>query len=472
MTEKWDAVVIGAGPNGLGAAITLAQAGQRVLVLELADEIGGGLRSDRLAGAVRDRCAAVMPFAVGSPFLRSLDLEAHGLIWALPEVHYSHPLDGGRAGAALDDLEATADLLGADGPSYTRWLRPFVDRYHDLAAATQRPLVRMPRSPVLLARFGLPGLRSSAALSRRFETDEARGLVAGCAAHSVLPLEAPLTAAVATMFAASAHAVGWPVAVGGSATLASAMASLLRSLGGEIRTGHRIRSLAELPRHRAVLFDIDPHQVEVICGDDLPDRYRARLRSYRFGPGIFKVDHVLDGPVPWADEWSARSATVHVGGTFAECALAEAEVAAGRHPERPFVLVAQQDVADSTRRSPEGLRTLWSYTHVPSGSTQDRTEAIERQIERFAPGFRDRIIARETTTALALQEYNPALVGGDIAGGSFGRGQLFRRPRLIRPHATPNPAIYLCGASTPPGGGVHAMAGHHAARAALARRLG
>lgn len=471
MTESWDAVVVGSGPNGLAAAITLAQAGRSVLVLEAAEEIGGGLRSDMLSGGlVRDRCAAVMPFAVGSPYLSTLDLAAHGLQWAHPDVQYTQPLENGRVGVALRDLDATAELLGPDAKSYRRLVSHLVSDWEQLAEATQGPLATVPRSPVLLARYGLPGLRSSEAMAGRFATDEARAMMAGCAAHSVLPLDAPVTAAVATMFAASAHAVGWPVVIGGSNRLAEAMASLLRSCGGEIRTGHKVCSLDEIPSHRVVLFDIDPIQVEAICGDALPHRYRRRLSRYRFGPGIFKLDHVLDGPVPWADPFSARSATVHVGGTFEETAAAEAEVTAGGHPERPFVLVAQQDVADPSRVV-EGRQTLWSYTHVPSRSTRDRTEAIERQIERYAPGFRDRIVERHQTTAVGLQEYNPAYVGGDITGGSFGRGQLFARPRLVRPYQTPNEGVFLCGASTPPGGGVHGMAGHHGARAALRSTL-
>lgn len=471
MTESWDAVVVGSGPNGLAAGITLAQAGRSVLVLEGADEIGGGLRSDMLSGGlVRDRCAAVMPFAVGSPFLSTLDLAGHGLQWAHPEVQYTQPLDGGRAGAALRDLNETADLLGSDGKTYRRLVQYLVGHWADLAEATQGPLATVPRHPMLLARYGFPGLRSSDTLAGRFGTDEAKSMIAGCAAHSVLPLDAPLTAAIAAMFAASAHAVGWPVVVGGSSGLAAALASVLRSLGGEIRTGHMVGSLEQLPDHRAVLFDIDPAQVEAICGDALPHRYRRRLNRYQFGPGVFKLDHVLDGPVPWADPFSARSGTVHVGGTFEESAAAEAEVAAGRHPERPFVLVAQQDVADPSRVI-AGRHTLWSYTHVPNGSTIDRTEAIESQIERYAPGFRDRIVERHTMTSVALQEYNPAYVGGDITGGSFGHRQLFVRPRLFRPYQTPNDRVFLCGASTPPGGGVHGMAGHHGAKAALRSTL-
>ncbi len=472
MTERWDAVVVGSGPNGLAAAITLARSDRQVLVVEGADHVGGGLHSDRIGpGLVRDRGAAVMPFAVGSPFLTTLDLADHGLQWAFPEVQYSHPLDGGRAGAALRDLDETAALLGTDGGRYRRLLRPFAERWFDLATDVLQPIVHWPRHPLLLARFGLMALPSSRALARMFEVDETRAMLAGCAAHGVLPLTAPLTASFATIFAASAHAEGWPVAVGGSQRVADAMASLLASLGGEIRTGERIRALRELPPATALLFDLDPRQVVDICGDALPARYRRRLQRFEFGPGVFKVDYVLDGPVPWADPHSGASGTVHVGGTFEESMEAEAEVAAGGHPERPFVLVAQQPVADPSRVR-EGQQVLWSYTHVPHGSPLDRSDAIERQIERFAPGFRDRIVERHPMSPARLEAANPNLVGGDITGGSHRGTQLFARPRLLHPHRTPNPALFLCSASTPPGGGVHGMAGHHGARAALAGILG
>ncbi len=472
MTERWDAVVVGSGPNGLAAAITLARADRSVLLLEGADRIGGGLWSEEVeSGLVRDRGAAVMPFAVGSPFLSGLDLEGHGLRWAFPKVQYSHPLDGGRAGAALRDIDETAALLGSDGARYRRLLRPFVRRWFDLAAEVQQPIVHLPRHPLLLARYGLTGLPSSRALARIFEHDETRGMLAGCAAHGVLPLTAPFTAAFATIFAASAHAVGWPVAVGGSQAVADAMASLLRALGGEIRTGQPVRTLADVPPTTAVLFDVNPHQLATICGDELPDRYRRRLRRYRFGPGVFKVDFVLDGPVPWADPHSGASATIHVGGTFEETAAAEASVARGGHPDRPFVLVAQQAIADPSRAR-DGRQVLWAYTHVPNGSTVDCCEAIERQIERFAPGFRDRIVERLRTTTAELEAANPNLVGGDITGGTHAGTQLFARPRLLRPYRTPNPALFLCSASTPPGGGIHGMPGHHAADVALAGILG
>ena len=407
MSERWDAVVIGAGPNGLVAGATLAQAGRSVLVLERADSIGGGLRSDRLGGLVRDRCAAVMPFAVASPALVDLDLGPHGLRWCHPEVPFTQPLDGGRAGAALRDLDATVELLGPDGPRYRKLIEPFVDHWDELSAEVQQPIVHAPRHPLVLARYGLSGMRSARHLVARFDTEEVKGLFAGCAAHGVLPLESPFTAAFATLFAASAHAVGWPVVEGGSGRLAEALASTIVAHGGEIRTDTPVETLADLPPHGVAIFDTDLRQLDAIAGDALSERYRRTIGRFRSGPAACKVDHVLSGPVPWADPHSARAATVHVGGTFAETAAAEAAVAAGRLPAQPFVLVAQQDVADPSRVGGDGHRTLWSYTHVPNGSDVDCTEVIEAQIERFAPGFRDLIVEREVTTAPAFEAYNP-----------------------------------------------------------------
>lgn len=466
-----DAVVVGAGPNGLAAAVTLAQAGRSVLVLEAGNRLGGSLRSDEVEnGLVRDRGAAVLPFAVGSPFLSNLPLGDYGLEWAHPEVCYTHPLDGGRAGAAYRDLERTADELGRDGATYRRLVQPFSARWFDLADELFQPVVHLPSHPRLLTRYGIRGIRSAKGLARRFDSDEARGLVAGTAAHGVLPLDAAFTGGFATLFMASAHAEGWPVAVGGSQRLAAALAALAGELGAELRTDSPISSIDDLPPARAVLFDLDPLQCERIVGEHFPEKYRRRLREWRFGPGVFKVDHVLDGPVPWADHASGRAGTVHVGGSFEDVLQAEAEVAAGRHPEQPFVLVAQQSLIDPTRTSAD-RQVLWSYTHVPNGSSVDMTDAIEGQIERFAPGFRDRVLARFITTPTDLHVFNANLVGGDITGGSHAGMQLFARPRLLRPYRTPNPAIFLCSASTPPGGGVHGMGGHHAARRALMTAL-
>lgn len=471
MSERWDAVVVGSGPNGLVAAATLARAGRSVLVLERADTIGGGLRSDTFGGLVRDRCAAVMPFAVASPAIVALGLEAHGLRWAQPEVPFTQPLDGARVAVSSRDLDDTVDRLGVDGPSYRKLIEPFVDRWPDLSAEVQQPMLHVPRHPVLLARYGLSGIRSARQLVSRFDTDEAKALFAGCAAHGVLPLTSPFTAAFATLFAASAHAVGWPVVEGGSGRLAEALAAAIITAGGEIRTDSPVSDLAELPPHRAAIFDTDLRQLAEIAGDDLSARYRRTIRGFRSGPAACKVDHVLSGPVPWADPFSAKAATIHVGGTFDETAAAEAEVAAGGHPQRPFVLVAQQDAADPGRVGADGRRVLWSYTHVPNGSTVDCANVIEAQIERFAPGFRDLIIDREVTTAPAFEDYNPNYIGGDITGGAHDARQLLARPRLLRPHRTSNPAILVCSASTAPGAGVHGTGGRLAAEAALATVL-
>lgn len=471
MSEHWDAVVVGSGPNGLVAAATLARAGRSVLVLEAAGTVGGGLRSDTFGGAVRDHCAAVMPFAVASPALLDLDLEAHGLRWCQPEVPFTQPLDGGRVGASLRDLEATAANLGVDGERYRRLLAPFVERWDELSAEVQQPIAHLPRHPLLLARYGLSGLRSARQLVSRFETEEAKGLFAGCAAHGVLPLESPFTAAFATLFTASAHAVGWPVVEGGSMRLAESLTAVIESEGGEIRTGSRVASMSDLPPHHAAIFDTDLRQLASIAGDRLSSRYQRAIRRFRSGPAACKVDHVLSGPVPWADPFSSRAGTVHVGGTFDETAAAEAAVAAGRLPDRPFVLVAQQDAADPTRISADGHRTLWSYTHVPNGSPVDASDAIEAQIERFAPGFRDLILHREVTTAPGFETYNANYIGGDITGGAHNARQLIARPRLFRPHRTSDAAIFLCSASSAPGAGVHGTGGRLAADAALATVL-
>lgn len=471
VTEPWDAVVVGSGPNGLAASITLALAGFEVLVIEAAPTLGGGLRSDELdGGLVRDRCAAVLPFAVGSPFLASLPLDQHGLGWAHPEVQFSHPLDARRAGVVYAALDETVAQLGTDGSAYQKLVGRHSLNWAELASDVLRPIAHVPRHPLIMARYGRTGVRSAQTLAARFGTEETRAIIAGCAAHSVLPLDAPFTGGVATLFCAAAHAEGWPVAVGGSQRLADALVSYAKQLGVSFQTRTPISSMTDLPPHRVVLFDVDPLQLEKIAGDNLPNRYRRRLRAFRFGPGIFKIDHVLDGPVPWADPYSHRAGTVHLGGTFEEVSDSEAQVAQGRHPDRPFVLVAQQSLIDPSRVT-GGRQVLWSYTHVPNNSDVDMTAAIEQQIERFAPGFMDRVIARHTTTTAQLAAYNPNCVGGDISGGSSAGRQLLVRPTLLKPHRTPNPSILICSASTAPGGGVHGMAGHHAARAALSGAL-
>ena len=464
-----DVVVVGSGPNGLAAALTCAQAGRSVLVLEAADTIGGGTRTQELTlpGFRHDVCSAIVPLAAVSPFFAAADLEAYGLELVHAELALAHPIDGGRAGLLHRSVDATAEGLGQDGRAWDRHVGWIARHWDELCEATMGPLVRVPRHPLALAGFGLRGLLPATTFARAFDTEEARGLFAGCAAHAFLPLSRPLTTSMGLMLLASAHIAGWPVAKGGSQAIADAMAAKLGDLGGKIETGRLVRSLADVPPSTAVLFDVTPRQLLDICGDELPSGYRRRLGRYRYGPGAFKVDYALSGPVPWTNEGCRKAGTVHLGGTLEEVAAAEADVAAGRCPDRPFVLVGQQSLADPTR-APEGQHTLWTYCHVPNGSDVDMTDAIERQLERFAPGFRDLVLARHVAGPAWLESHNPNYIGGDIAGGSHGGLQLVMRPRpSLHPYRTPNPRLYLCSASTPPGGGIHGMSGLHAAEDVL-----
>lgn len=467
--DTWDAVVVGAGPNGLAAAVTLARAGRSVLVLEAADTIGGGARSAALTlpGFVHDVCSAVHPLGAASPLLSRLPLGDHGLEWVHPELPLAHPLDGGRAAVLHRSVPATAEGFGADGPAWTRLVGRVAAGWSDVIGHLFRP-VRIPHHPLSLALFGSQGARSATGVARGWFTDDpARALFAGLAGHAVLPFTVPGTAGFGLLLGASAHAVGWPVARGGSQAIPDALAAYLTTLGGTVETGRAVRSLADLPPSRSVLFDVNPGQLLAIAGERFPGRYRRRLSRFRHGPGVHKVDWALDGPVPWAAEACRRAGTVHVGGTFEQVAEAEEAVGRGDHPERPFVLVAQAGVADATR-APAGQHALWAYCHVPNGSTVDMTDAIERQIERFAPGFRDRILARATCTAAEFEGYNANYVGGDIAGGAHDLWQMAARPApRLDPHTTPDPRLLLCSASTPPGAGVHGLCGYHAARAAL-----
>jgi phytoene dehydrogenase-like protein len=470
----WDAVVVGSGPNGLTAAVVLAMRGCSVLVLEANERIGGGARTSELTlpGFHHDVCSAVHPLAAGSPVFRMLPLEEHGLRWLHAPVELAHPLDGGRAGAVWRDLATTVEHMGVDGKAWRRLVGPLAEEWDELAPMIMGPLFRVPRHPLALARFGLPSLAPSQLLGRTvLRTDEARAVLAGCAAHSFLPLSRPLTSSFGLMLLASAHAVGWPVAEGGSQAISDALASLLRARGGTIETSRPVRAMADIPAARAVLFDVGPRTIDDIAGDRLPKHFRARLRRYRYGPAAFKVDYALDGPVPWANELCREAGTVHVVGTDREAAEAESAVAKGHHPDRPIVLTAQQSLVDRSR-APEGQQALWAYTHVPKGSTVDVTDALERQIERFAPGFRDRILARRVLTPQWFEEYNSSYVGGNIAGGSNGGLQLAFRPVVGRPYRTPDRTLFMCSAATPPGGGVHGMAGYHAARTALDGILG
>jgi phytoene dehydrogenase-like protein len=469
----YDAVVVGSGPNGLAAALTLAEAGRSVLVVEGADAVGGGCRSAELTlpGFVHDVCSAIHPLVAGSPFFRSLPLAEMGVELVHPEAPLAHPLPDGAAVMLERSVAATAAALGADVIAYDRLMAPLVRRADALIAAVLAPPLRPPRHPLALARFAPAGPRSAIGLGRRFATERARALLAGMAAHSFRPLGAPLTAGFGVLLAMLGHAVGWPVVRGGSGRLADAMAARLRLLGGDVETGRMVASLGELPPARAVLLDVAPHQALAIAGDRLPAGYRRRLAGFRRGPGAFKVDWALAGPIPWRAPECARAATVHLGGTMAEIASAEAAVAAGEHPERPFVLLAQQTVADPGR-APAGRHTGWAYCHVPNGSALDMTERIERQVERFAPGFRDLILDRAVRPPALLERENPNYLGGDIVGGLQDlRGVLARPVARPDPYATPAAGVYLCSSSTPPGGGVHGMCGHLAARSALRREL-
>ena len=462
-----DAVVIGAGPNGLAAAITLAQAGRSVRVIEAQETIGGGTRTAELTlpGFRHDVCSAIHPSLAASPFFRSLELE---LDLIEPPAAVAHPLDDGTAVVARRSLEETAARLGADADAYRHLLEPLVVGWGELEGELLKPIAHVPRHPFALTRFGLAALRSARSLAEaRFETSAARALFAGAAAHSLLPLEQQASASFGLVLLLLAHVYGWPFPRGGSQGIADALAARLRSLGGEIETGNHISSLRELPNSRLVLCDVTPKQLVLLAGDLLPARYRRRLEHWHYGPGAFKLDYALDGPIPWRVPDVAEAGTVHLGGSLAEIADSERAAWEGRAAERPFVLLAQQSLFDTTR-APANKHTAWAYCHVPSGSTFDMRDRIEAQIERFAPGFRDRILSCSARNTADLERGNPNLVGGDISGGANTLAQLIARPALRRiPYSTPLRGVYLCSASTPPGGGVHGMCGHLAATAAL-----
>ncbi|HEY7092465.1 MAG TPA: NAD(P)/FAD-dependent oxidoreductase [Ktedonobacterales bacterium] len=476
---RYDAVVVGAGPNGLAAAITLARAGRSVVVYEATEAVGGGSRTKELTlpGFRYDVCSAIHPLGVGSPFFRSLPLARYGLEWVYPPAPLAHPLYDGAASLERS-LGAMEGSLGKqDAAAWRNLFAPFVEDWESLAQGILGPLrpgfqIAHPLISLQMARFAVSALQPARMLAEQaFHGERARALFGGMAAHAMLPLEQPVSAAIALVLGTLGHLIGWPFPKGGSQAFVDALAAHLRALGGEIITGVEVKSLRELPSSRAVLFDVTPRQVLRIAGDALPEGYRQQLDHYRYGPGVFKVDYALDGPIPWRDAACARAGTVHLGGTLEEIASAEQSVSRGIVPERPFVLLAQQSLFDATR-APEGKHTAWTYCHVPSGCEIDMTARIEAQIERFAPGFGDLILARHMLNPAQMEAYNANYIGGDINGGIQDLGQLFTRPvARLDPYSTPNKRLYLCSSSTPPGGGVHGMCGYHAARSALRSTL-
>ncbi len=474
VTPEYDAVVVGSGPNGLMAATTLGAAGAKVLVLEAQSTLGGGARSAEmtLPGFVHDTCSTVWSLGLASRAMRTLPLEDHGVEWMHPEVPLANPLEGGRAALLHRSVDETADGLGEDQRAYRKLMGPLVASGFDLTDGLLSPFVLPPRHPITLARYGLRGVRSAAGLARsKLVTPEARALLAGLSGHAILSLEAPITAGYGLMLGVAAHLVGYPVAKGGSQQVTNAFLSMIEAQGGEVVTDTLVTSLADVPPAKAVLLDVSARSAARIGADRFPARYRRALERFRYGSGVFKVDWALDGPVPWTDPEVARAGTVHVCGTLEETIEAEGAVAKGGHPERPWILLVQYSAYDPSR-APEGKEALWAYVHVPNGSTVDMTDRIEAQIERFAPGFRDLILARHTMNTVDVEARNANFVGGDINAGAADLRQFIKRPTLgLDPWRTPTDGVYLCSSSTPPGGGVHGMCGWHAARSALKHDL-
>lgn len=466
--ETYDAVVVGAGPNGLAAAIALAKAGFSVVILEAKDTIGGGLRSGELTlpGFVHDICSAIHPLGIASPFFSDLPLSKYGLEWIQPAAPLAHPMEDGSAVLLERSIEETVKGLGIDGEVYADLMEPLVESWKDISDDILGPL-HWPSHPFKMARFGFYGLQSAEGLARRFKEERAKALLAGLAAHAILPLNKLTTGAIALVLGILGHQAGWPIARGGSQSIAKALASYFFALGGTIETNIFVDSMDKLPSSKVVLFDVTPKQLIQIVGDRLPSGYRARLENYRYGPGVFKIDWALSQPIPWKAKECSRAATVHIGGTMCEIAKSEREVWEGKHPEKSFVLLAQQSLFDPTR-SPAGKQSAWAYCHVPNGSKEDMTAQIEKQIERFAPGFRDCILAKSSKNAFELEKYNSNYIGGDISGGVQDLFQLYTRPvAKLNPYAIPVKGLYICSSSTPPGGGVHGMCGYHAARTAI-----
>jgi phytoene dehydrogenase-like protein len=466
--SSYDAAVVGSGPNGLCAAITLAAAGRTVIVLEASDTIGGGAKTRELTapGFLHDTCSAIHPMGISSPYMSTLGLEDHGLQWIHPTTPLAHPFDDAPAAMLARDIDTTAATLGIDGDKWRDWMSPWVTRWEGLAKDALAPL-GIPAHPIWMAQFALSAFRPATSLARsRFKGEAARALFAGLAGHSVMPLDMAPSSAIGMMLGIAAHAVGWPMPKGGSGALSQALASKLKSLGGVIQTHTQIDHLNQVPTDGPILFETAPARLADIAADALPYAFRAKLQRYRHGPGVFKIDYALNSPVPWKDPTVAQAGTVHLGGTMAEIAASERAAWDGEHCEHPFVLFAQQSLFDDTR-APPGTHTGWAYCHTPSGSMTDMTQAIESQIERFAPGFMDTIIAKHTMNATEIEVLNPNCIGGDVNGGVATIDQLFMRP-TAKTYRTPNPKLYLCSAATPPGGGIHGMCGHFAAKAALA----
>lgn len=461
--------MVGSGPNGLAAAARLARAGLDVTVLEASDVIGGGTRSSEMIvpGLVHDHCSAFHPIAAASPFLAGLDLGAHGLTWLQPEVDCAHPLDDGSAGVLHQSIDRTADGLGADGARWARLFAPMTARFDDLLADATQPILRVPRHPLLLARFGTVAMMPATAVARMWKTEEAKALWAGVAAHTFHRLDRPFTSAVGLMLLVSGHAKGWPVAQGGSQAIANALAADIEAHGGVLETGHRVTSVGDLPPSDVLMLDVAPSSAADLLGDRLPLRVARAYRRFQHGPAAFKVDFAVEDGVPWTSAAARLAGTVHLGGDLGEVVATELAVHRGSMPERPFVLVGQQYLADPSR-SVGNIHPLWTYAHVPHAYTGDATEAMIAQIERFAPGFRERIVGRAVRSTTEMSAYNPNYVGGDIIGGASTPAQLLFRPRFARdPYFTGVPGTYLCSASTPPGAGAHGICGANAAARAL-----
>lgn len=465
---EYDAVIVGSGPNGLAAGITLQQQGLSVLIIEGKETVGGGLRSAELTlpGFTHDICSAIHPMAVGSPFFNTLPLEQHGLEYIYPQLCAAHPFDNGEAALLAQNLGITKKHLGNDENVYQKLIAPLVSTWPSIAPDVLAPL-RIPKKPIPFTRFGVHAIQSAHAIAKRFSTKKGQGLWAGMAAHSLQPLTNVASAAIGLVLLTVGHVHGWPMPKGGSQHIANALASYFKSLGGKIKTTFHVRSIQQLPSSRAILFDVSPKQLLKIAGPEFSPFYRWQLNRYRYGMGVFKVDWALDGPIPFKAEECRSAGTVHIGNTFEEIARSEQLTWQGKHVDKPFVLVAQQSVFDTTR-APSGKHTAWAYCHVPNGSTKDMTEIIEKQIERFAPGFRQLILAKHSFDTNELENYNPNYIGGDINGGAIDITQLFTRPALrLSPYRTSAKGIYICSASTPPGGGVHGMCGYHAATKVL-----